>query len=471
VKRLLPPAIAAIVLILSACAAWAACPGYSPCPAVAYPAVLRSAPALAVIAGIDAKEAKAVRDARAKRINFGQVVALLGEALVYDRSLSVRGGEACALCHGESTGFAGGITAFSRAAGVFPGGLVWRTGPRAPQSLAYAAYAPVLKFRPPTQDFAGGNFWDSRATGLRTGNPASDQAMVPLTSPFEMALPDIACAVWHVARAPYGALFADVWGAGSLAVAWPANTARVCARPNDGGADQTKLHLGPSDRARANLAAQQIGQTIETFEASALASPFSAKFDAVQAGKASFSPAERRGFALFTGRAKCAACHVAAGRQPLFTDYTSANLGVPRNTALPFLAETVPDQRGYVANPDGAAYVDAGLGGFLASAADPNPQWRALAPRFMGAFQVPTLRNVAMQPRPGPIRSYMHNGYFTDLRTLVHFLNTRDVLKWPAPEIDANINRSLTGSLGLSDAEERDVVAFLGTLNDARISN
>jgi cytochrome c peroxidase len=462
----------------AATAAGAACPGYSTCPVIAYPAVFLEPPGRAVLAGIDAGEAKAVKATAGNGINFGQLVSLLGEALVYDRSLSVRGSQACVSCHGEATGFAGGIAAFARAGGVFPGDVAWRTGPRAPQSLAYAAYAPVLHYRARTQDFAGGNFWDSRATGLITGSAAVDQAMVPLTSPFEMALPDVACAVWHVGRAPYGALFGKVWGLESLAIAWPADTASVCARPNDGGADRAPLHLSPSARARAVLSARQVAQTIETFEASSLASPFSAKYDAVRAGKASFTPAEARGFALFTGRGKCSACHIATGSPVVFTAYTSANIGVPRNAELPFLNENVPDAAGYVANPAGGAFIDEGLGGFLASGADSNPQWQAQAGRFMGAFQVPTLRNVALRARPGFARSYTHNGYFADLKMLVHFLNTRDVLPrcgaggevgvkcWPAPEQPMNVNVTLTGSLGLSDAEENDLITFLQALDD-----
>jgi cytochrome c peroxidase len=466
---------------LVATVAGAACPGYSPCPAVDYPSALKSAPAQAILAGIDAREAATVKAAQANGVNFGQLVELLGEALVYDRSLSVRGTEACALCHGRATGFAGGIQAFSQAGGVFPGEVVWRTGPRAPQSLAYAAYAPVLTYRAKTADFAGGNFWDSRATGLLTGSAAADQAAVPLTSPFEMALPDPACAVWRLSLAPYGRLFGNVWGAGFLAIRWPDEVARVCGRPNDGGPDQAPVHLSAEDRTRAVLTVQQIGQTVATFEASDLASPFASKFDAVQAGTASFTTSEARGYRLFAGRGKCAACHDDSGMRPLFTGFTSANIGVPRNPALPFLSETLPDGRGYIANPAGAAFVDEGLGGFLASAADPNSLWQEQAARFMGAFQVPTLRNVAHRPRPGFVRPYMHNGYFTDLRTIIHFLNTRDVLPqcgedggsevgvtcWPAPEQPLNVNRTLTGRLGLSDNDEQDLVAFLGTLDDS----
>jgi cytochrome c peroxidase len=55
----------------------------------------------------------------------------------------------------------------------------------------------------------------------------------------------------------------------------------------------------------------------------------------------------------------------------------------------------------------------------------------------------------------------------------VHFYNTRDVASeaWPPPEVDANVNRELLdgkplGDLGLTDAEEDAIVAFLKTLSD-----
>ena len=314
------------------------------------------------------------------------------------------------------------------------------------------------------------------ATGLVTGSPSADQVAVPLTSPFEMALPDPACAVRRVALAPYAAVFGGVWGAQSLQIAWPRDTDARCARPNDGGTGSV-LDLSPDDRARAELSAQQIGLTIAAFEQSTLASPFAAKFDRVQAGQARFNDEERAGYALFTGRAHCASCHTASGARALFTDFTSANIGVPRNRRVPFLTENVPGLHGYVANPAGAAFIDAGLGGFLASEADTNAQWQAQAARFLGAFAVPSLRNVALAPA-GLRRTYGHNGFFKSLDEIVHFFNTRDVLPvcgstgrvgvscWPAPEVAVNVNHALMGNLGLSAGEEASIVAFLKTLGD-----
>ena len=60
-------------------------------------------------------------------------------------------------------------------------------------------------------------------------------------------------------------------------------------------------------------------------------------------------------------------CHVDQGERPLFTDNTTANLGVPRNPALSYYKETQPDKLGYVVNSAGEAVADLGVGNFLRS--------------------------------------------------------------------------------------------------------
>ena len=92
---------------------------------------------------------------------------------------------------------------------------------------------------------------------------------------------------------------------------------------------------------------------------------------------------------------------------------------------------------------------------------------------------MPTLRNVDKRPDPGFVKAYGHNGYFKSLKAIVHFYNTRDVLPhcqaddpgegvtcWPAPESTANMNTKTVGRLGLSDAEENQLVSFMQTLTD-----
>jgi cytochrome c peroxidase len=55
----------------------------------------------------------------------------------------------------------------------------------------------------------------------RIGNLAAEQAKGPPTSPVEMGLSDIACAVFRASQRLYRALFGNVWGQQAFAIAWP----------------------------------------------------------------------------------------------------------------------------------------------------------------------------------------------------------------------------------------------------------
>ena len=129
-------------------------------------------------------------------------------------------------------------------------------------------------------------------------------------------------------------------------------------------------------------------------------SPFSSKYDHYLAGTVALTAAEQRGLEIFEdpARGNCAACHPsrpgADGAPPMFTNYGYANLGVPRYDNNLFYVQPA------TFNPDGAAYVDRGLG----RTTDDPPQ--------DGKFRTPTLRNIA---RTAP---YGHNGYFNNLPLL-----------------------------------------------------
>jgi cytochrome c peroxidase len=220
--------------------------------------------------------------------------------------------------------------------------------------------------------------------------------------------------------------------------------------------------LTPADRAKVVAEFANIAISIAVYEESH--NLFSSKFDAARRGEHALTREEQRGFALFQGKARCAACHTTAGQRAAFTDFTYDNLGVPANPENPF----------YQTNP---SFVDFGLGGFLQN----RPEWAALAPAQLGKMRVPTLRNVDLRPFVGAIKAYMHNGVFKSLEEVVHFYNTRDVLPqcaggasratwgvtcWPAPEVALNVNRDELGNLGLSADEEAAIVAFLRTLSD-----
>jgi cytochrome c peroxidase len=146
---------------------------------------------------------------------------------------------------------------------------------------------------------------------------------------------------------------------------------------------------------------------------------------------------------------------------------------------LPYYAEQQPDARGYAANPAGSGYVDAGVGGFLSERdllshpSGVDARWHPLTADNMARFQVPTLRNVDKRPYPNFVKAHGHNGYFKSLKSIVHFYNTRDVLRrcgtndpgeattcWPALESTASI-RFRMKSRRLST--ENTVVIFRGS--------
>jgi len=451
---------------------------------------------------IDNTESSLLRDVpTASSMDLAHQVQLLGKLFIYDKTLSPFGNIACATCHASRAGFTGGTSIFNATTVAQPGGVPIlnatapgpniRYGPRKPQSYAYAAFAPILHYNATQADFYGGNFWDMRATGIRLANPAAEQAQGPPVNPVEMGNPDTACVVWKVSQGGYRSLVELINGSQSFAITWPSNVASVCATPGPAPAsDPLPVHLSAQDRASSNAIYDHLTLAVASYESSAEVSPFSSKFDAWLAGNAQLTASEQRGYDLFNGKAKCNQCHLsgnainstglaAADVAPLFTDFTSNNIGVPKNLAIPYYCESMADQYGFTANPQGFTATDLGVGAMLSGPNNPNPQqWSSLAPLYNGKFQVPTLRNVDMRPRPDFVKAYMHNGYLKSLSEVVHFYNTSQALPrcaqgspgekvscWPEPETATNVS-ALIGKLGLTSQEESDIVAFLQTLTD-----
>jgi cytochrome c peroxidase len=355
----------------------------------------------------------------------------LGKSIFIDENLSINGNQSCATCHAPLAGWTGADSVINAGGAVYEGSIAGAFGDRKPPSAAYATQSPILHVDRKGL-FTGGNFWDGRATGERLGSPAAEQALGPFLNPKEQALSSPADVVSKVCAAAYGDLFRQVWGADAC--------------------------------ANVAMAYDNIGYSVAAYEASPEVNAFSSKFDLTKSGKAKLSKEEQRGYALFRGKGKCAACHVANGQQPLFTDYTFDNLGIPKNPKNPV----------YTSNPD---FVDPGLGGFLESRTD----YADYAAANMGKHKVPTLRNVGLG-LPALTKAYGHNGYFKTLAGIVNFYNTRDVKPtcpgayteaqalaadcWPAPEVSANLNTAELGDLGLSPDEEAAIVAFLKALSD-----
>jgi cytochrome c peroxidase len=435
-------------------------------------------------------------------------VQALGKLLLFDKQLSVNRNQACSFCHMPYVDFTGPISLLNMTTVAYPGSVrnasadpaQSRYGHRKPQSYTYSPYYPALQYNQAQGDFYGGNFWDLRATGVYLQNPAAEQAQDPPVDPNEMGLPDTACVVHRISQSPYKSFFELVWGSQSFAITWPSDIDVVCKTPGPASTtDPLPVHLNPVDRGRSNSTYDHFALAIAAYEASPEVSPFSSKFDYSLAhpDQRILSADEQAGWDLFHGKAKCNTCHldgtenlagkttrsIAAGavgsKAPLFTDFTSSNLGVPKNPAIPYYRENNPDRYGYAPNPSGSAFVDKGVGGFLANRQlNPNSDWAKLASQFDGKFQVSTLRNVDMRPSTDFVKAYMHNGYFKSLKEVVHFYNTRDSLPrcpqgssgekticWAAPEEPQNVDSTI-GKLGLTSEQEDQLVAFLKTLTD-----
>ena len=358
----------------------------------------------------------------------------LGKSLFFDK-ISSPDSMSCADCHAPSVGFTGPIAGINLHGAVYRGAVPQRFGNRKPPSAAYATLSPVFYYDSDEGLFVGGNFWDGRATGERLGNPAADQALGPFLNPVEQNNPSKQAVLEQVAASKYAYMWEQVWGE-PISVATP---------------------------AEIEMNYDRVGLAIAAYEDSPEVNPFSSKFDYYLAGQVSLSEQEQMGLALFNGKALCSECHISSGPSPLFTDFTFDNLGVPKNPENPFYdMDTVYLDDGSPINPEGAAWIDPGLGGFLLT----RPEWSALAAENMGKHKVPTLRNVAKGPGKNFPKAFTHNGVFMSLEEVVHFYNTRDVEAWPPPEVAANVNTEELGDLGLTAEEEAAIVAFMKTLSD-----
>jgi len=388
-----------------------------------------------VVAGEEPKVPKAAE--RKHRASNFTAIEKLGKLIFFDENLSANNNQSCATCHSPLAGFSGPNSSINALGGVYMGSVDGLFVGRKPPSAAYAGSSPVLH----QQDdgtWCGGMFWDGRATGERLGDPLAEQAQAPFVNPPEQALPTPAVLVEKVCRARYAGLFRSVWG-------------------KDACADKDKAY-------------EYIGHSIAAYERSKEMNPFSSKFDYFLRGKATLSPEEAKGLALFNDKekGKCAQCHPSSvdPEHPgpiLFTDFTYDNLGLPKNPLNPFYYNLA-------SNPLGVHWVDLGLGGFLKS------------PSEYGRHKVPTLRNVDKRPYPTFIKPYGHNGYFKSLESIVHFYNTRDVLPTCSeplamgdkpgencslvPEFVETVNKKELGNLRLSPEEEAYIVAFMKTLTD-----
>lgn len=357
----------------------------------------------------------------------------IGRALFFDPALSGSGKMACATCHDPAHAFGppNGLA-------VQRGGADGRVqGLRAVPSLMYTQNVPPFTEHY-TEDEgddgfdqgpAGGRTWDGRAQS------AHDQARLPLFSPLEMANTSAESIAQKLQRGAYAAQFRDAFGGKIF--------------------DSTDLLF------------KAVLMALETFQQDpGQFYPYTSKYDAWLRHQTALSPQELRGLAVFNDPAKgnCARCHPSSMREhafPQFTDFGYVAIGAPRNAAIR-------------ANAD-SRYFDLGLCG---------PLRTDLAERkeYCGFFRTPSLRNVATR------RVFMHNGVFHRLEDVLRFYAERDTQpqKWysrakdgtvrkfddlPAQyqgnvDHEAPLDRHAGDAPAFSDADLKDLLAFLNTLTD-----
>ncbi|TXR54810.1 cytochrome-c peroxidase [Reinekea thalattae] len=345
--------------------------------------------------------------------------AQLGQVLYFDVNLSKNRTQSCATCHNPEHGFIDNRESLLNGM-VSLGDDGTSFGDRNTPTASYASFIPVLTLND-AGEFRGGQFLDGRERDL------AGQAGGPPINPIEMGMANKAEVVARLQENPfYQQVFAQLYG------------------------DDVFSEV---DQAYAAMA-----DSIAEFEKTDFFSPFDSKYDRYLKGELELTQQEQLGEALFFSDqfTNCNACHqlkpFPSSQGETFSNYEYHNLGVPVNNAV------------RAANGLGADFVDPGL------LAHPRINDENQA----GKFKVPTLRNVAVTA------PYMHNGVFSDLRTVILFYDkfnnsTRTVnpetgLPWQAPEVAKNLalEDEEFDAPALSDKEVDALVAFLATLTDQR---
>ncbi|ATL49474.1 cytochrome-c peroxidase [Chitinophaga caeni] len=147
---------------------------------------------------------------------------------------------------------------------------------------------------------------------------------------------------------------------------------------------------------------------------------FTTKYDSVinHIGNVSFTYEEETGYEVF--KAKCASCH----KEPLFTDFSYRNNGIPYNTFL---------------DDVGRMRITNNTGDYM-------------------KFKVPTLRNIMKSP------PYMHDGRFYDIFQVFNHYNS-------GIEQSATVDPLVKNGLNLSGIDQRNLYFFLRTLTDEDLVN
>ena len=361
----------------------------------------------------------------------------VGNELFHDPRLSASGQMSCGSCHIQMFGHADAPGVGLPLGG--PGHDL--AGMRSSQTTRYLNLTPPFRLAADGTP-SGGHLWDGRA------DDRFEQVFHggPFFNPVEMALPGSNAQPQAVTDRVRAAAY------------WPRLQALYAGNPAAIATDQALF--------------REISKLIEIYQRDDVDyNLFDAKFDRVQAGEDVFTPAEARGWAVFSNPAKgnCTSCHTASlNERSLFTNFGYAALGVPRNHAGPKNADP--------------AYFDLGLCARDKPHAKSRTEQQVRQARYCGLFKTPTLRNIE---RTGP---YFHNAAIASLKDAVRFHFERDrragtrSATWyrkadgspdrayndlPLAYVN-NLSRGapFDGAYVPSEAELQDLLAFLSTLND-----
>lgn len=349
----------------------------------------------------------------------------LGERLFFDVRLSKNGRVACASCHAPERGFQDG-----RSVGQGVG-----TGSRRTMPVAAAAHSPWL-------------FWDGRKDSLWS------QALGPLEDGVEHGANRVQLVrllATHY-RAEYEALFGRL----PTMQAVPEHAGPL------GSTEERRAWERLSDEQRdgTNRAFANLGKAIAAYERTLV--PGESRFDRYVAAVLAKDAARQEvltlqevsGLRLFVGKAQCATCHSG----PLLTDQHFHNTGVPPRDPLR------PDRGRSLAVAKAQQDEFNCLGRYSDAAPDACQELRFIAsddPGMEGAFKTPSLRNVASRA------PYMHAGQLASLEEVVaHYARSPKAAAGHSELAHGGAGHAERKPIRLSDAEARDLVAFLKTLDE-----
>lgn len=315
----------------------------------------------------------------------------LGRKLFFDRRLSLNGTVSCGMCHIPEQGFASQEQA--TAVGI-EGRTVRRNAPT------------VLNTGPLTR-----LFHDGREESL------VNQVWGPLLAANEMGNPSVGFVLQTLRKqTDYQGLFEKAFG------------------------------RGPS--------METVGLALAQYEAAlnAAASPFDQWFYGHKADALSLDA--KKGFALFTGKAGCAACHTLKPEGSLLTDEGFHNTGIGYRQSMGDLADSADVQLA----PGVRVNLDATV---LKSVSKPAPSDLGryeitLDPKDRWSYRTPGLRNVALTA------PYMHNGSLASLEAVIDFYNQGGIAN---PGLDSALH-----PLQLTAEESQQLVRFLESLTGSMVN-